>query len=80
MTICNVRLAGLLGGIELARELRREFADMSVLLVSADVSDEARTAARRAGFTLLKEPVPPGRLRAALQQVLGDSGGQLADQ
>ena len=72
LTICNVRLARLLEGIEFAQDLRREFAAMGVLLISADVGDEARTAARRAGFTLLKEPVPPGRLRAALQQLLAD--------
>ena len=72
LTICNIRLGGLVGGLELAQELRREFAGMGLLLVSADASDAARSAARRAGFALLKEPVPPGRLRAALQQLLAD--------
>lgn len=70
LTICNIRLPGLVSGIGLAQELQREFGHMAVLLVSADVSDEAQTAARRAGFALLKEPVPPGRLRAALRHLL----------
>ena len=72
LTICNIRLGGLLGGVELARELRREFTGMGLLLVSADAGEAARSSARREGFTLLKAPVPPGRLRAALQQLLAD--------
>lgn len=70
LMICNIRLPGLVSGIGLAQELRGEFEHMGVLLVSADVSEEAQTAARRAGYALLKEPVPPGRLRAALQHLL----------
>ncbi|OHC67272.1 MAG: hypothetical protein A3H93_14800 [Rhodocyclales bacterium RIFCSPLOWO2_02_FULL_63_24] len=70
VAICNIRLPGLVSGIGLAQELQREFGHMAVLLISADVSDEAQTAARRAGFALLKEPVPPGRLRAALRHLL----------
>jgi two-component system, sensor histidine kinase len=73
LMICNIRLPGLVSGIGLAQELQREFEHMGVLLVSADVSEEAQTAARRAGFALLKEPVPPGRLRAALRHMLGVS-------
>ena len=70
LTICNLRLPGRGSGIELAQELRREYEGMAVLLVSADVSDEAQTAARNAGFALLKQPVPAGRLRAALRHLL----------
>jgi len=70
LTICNLRLPGTVGGIELVQELQREFGKMAVLLVSADVSEEAQAVARGAGFALLKEPVPPGRLRAALRHLL----------
>jgi signal transduction histidine kinase len=73
LTICNLRLPGGVGGIKLAQELLRQFGQMAVLLVSADVSEEAQTAARQAGFALLKEPVPPGRLRAALRHLLAGS-------
>lgn len=71
LSICNLRLDGELEGISLALELQQEYPRMAVLLISADVSDEAQATARRAGFALLKEPVPPGRLRAALQHLLG---------
>lgn len=74
LAICNLRLPGLVSGIELAQELQREFENMAVLLVSADVSEEAQAAARRAGFALLKEPIPPGRLRAALRHLLAGRG------
>lgn len=70
LIICNLRLAGPVGGIALAQQLQHEFGNMPVLLVSADVSEEAQAAARGSGFALLKEPVPPGRLRAALQHLL----------
>lgn len=70
LAICNFRLPDRVSGIDLAEELQREFGPMSILLVSADASDEAQAAARGAGFPLLKKPVPPGRLRAALQQLL----------
>jgi hypothetical protein len=53
--------------------LQRNFGPMGVLLISADVGEETLAAARRAGFPLLKEPVPPGRLRAALRQLLAVS-------
>lgn len=70
VAICNIRLPDLVSGISLAQELQREYEHMGAVLVSADASVEAQTAARRAGFALLKEPVPPGRLRAALQHLL----------
>lgn len=71
LMICNIRLPGLVSGIRLAQELQREYEHLGVLLVSADVSEEAQAAARSAGLALLKEPVPPGRLRAALRHLLG---------
>jgi signal transduction histidine kinase len=70
LTICNIRLPGRVSGIEFAKELQREFEHMGILLVSADTSKEAQAAAREAGFALLKKPVSPGRLRAAVRQLL----------
>lgn len=70
LAVCNFRLPGMVSGIRLAQELQSEFKSMAVLLVSADVDAEVQTAARNAGYALLKEPVPPGRLRAALQHLL----------
>jgi len=70
LAICSVRLPGRGGGIQLAKDLQREFGPLGILLVSADVSPEIQEAATAAGFPLLREPVPPGRLRAALQHLL----------
>lgn len=73
LMICNIHLPGHVDGIALAQQLQREFAGMAILLISADTSEEAQAAARHAGFSLLKEPVPPGRLRAALRHLLSAS-------
>jgi len=70
LAICSIRLPGRAGGIQLAKDLQREFGPLGILLVSADVSPEIQEAATAAGFPLLREPVPPGRLRAALQHLL----------
>lgn len=70
MAICNLGLPGRESGIALAQELRRIYPAMGVLLISADTSEEAHAAARAAGFPLLKQPLPPGRLRAALRTLL----------
>lgn len=70
LLISNIHLPGCTDGIGLARDLQRRFKRMAVLLVSADVSEAAQAAARNAGFPLLKQPVPPGRLRAALRNLL----------
>jgi CheY-like chemotaxis protein len=73
LAICNAYLPHGVSGIELGQELQRNFGPMGVLLISADVNEETLAAARRAGFPMLKEPVPPGRLRAALRQLLSVS-------
>ncbi len=73
VAICAIAPPEVADGIELAKQLQREFGPMSILLVSPDVGAETQEAARRAGFPLLKEPVPPGRLRAALQHLLSES-------
>ncbi|MCE9570378.1 MAG: response regulator [Rhodocyclales bacterium] len=73
LAICNTLLSGNVSGIELGEDLQRNFGPMGILLVSAAVDVETHAAARRAGFPLLREPVPPGRLRAALQQLLSES-------
>ncbi len=70
LAICTLRPSDPLRGIGLAEELQREFGPIGILLVSADVSAEIQAVARGAGFPLLKKPVPPGRLRAALRYLL----------
>jgi signal transduction histidine kinase len=70
LAVCNVSLPDEVSGIELAQELQRRFECMGVLLIGSDVSAETQAAATAAGFVLLKQPVPPGRMRAALRQLL----------
>lgn len=64
--ICDIRLPGGEDGIALGQRLTRERPGLEVILVSADVSPVILARARRAGFPLLRKPVPPARLRAAL--------------
>ncbi|MBI5899366.1 MAG: response regulator [Rhodocyclales bacterium] len=73
IAICNLGLPGRESGIDLVRKLQRVYPAMGVLLVSADTSEETQAAARAAGFPLLKQPLPPGRLRAALRTLLSSS-------
>ena len=70
LAICPDRLPDKVSGIELATELRGEFGPIRILLVGDGQSEHVRTAARDAGFPLLKKPVSPARLRAAVQQLL----------
>jgi signal transduction histidine kinase len=70
LMVCNIRLPDRDSGLELAEELQREFKHMSILLVSADTSEEVQAAASRANFALLRKPISPSRLRAALRQLL----------
>jgi signal transduction histidine kinase/CheY-like chemotaxis protein len=70
LVICNVSLPDGVDGIELAQELHRRFEYLGVLLIGSDVSAETQAAATAAGFVLLRQPVPPGRMRAALRQLL----------
>ncbi len=70
IAICNLHLLGVPSGIDLACELRHLYPRTGILMVGADISEDAQAAARAAGFPLLKQPVAPGRLRAALSTLL----------
>jgi signal transduction histidine kinase len=70
MAICNLRLPGKTNGIEFGGELRNLYPGIGVLLVSADISEATQATARAKGFPLLKQPIAPGRLRAALRTLL----------
>jgi signal transduction histidine kinase len=70
MAICNLRLPGKVSGIDFGGELRNLYPGIGVLLVSADISEATQAAARAKDFPLLKQPIAPGRLRAALRTLL----------
>jgi len=72
LAICAMRPSAPMDGLTLAAELQGKYGPLGILLVSADGGEATQGAARRAGFPLLKEPIAPGRLRAALQHLLSE--------
>ncbi len=50
-------------GLELAEELRAQFADMPIALATANVQDEVVSRARAAGVTFVAKPVTEDGLR-----------------
>ena len=72
LAICAMRPPAPMDSLTLAAELQGKYGPLGILLVSADGGEVTQGAARRAGFPLLKEPIAPGRLRAALQHLLSE--------
>jgi signal transduction histidine kinase/CheY-like chemotaxis protein len=70
LAVCDIRLPGEVDGIALGQRLRQLNPSMRIVLVSADVTPLVQAQARRAGFSLLKKPVAPARLRATLLSLL----------
>jgi signal transduction histidine kinase len=70
LAVCDIRLPGEVDGIALGQRLRQINPSMRIVLVSADVTPLVQAQARRAGFSLLKKPVAPARLRATLLSLL----------
>ncbi|POA29339.1 MULTISPECIES: NahK/ErcS family hybrid sensor histidine kinase/response regulator [unclassified Pseudomonas] len=59
-------------GCDVIRHLREHFAaTIPAVIITADRSDQCRRALQRLGAPLLNKPVKPGKLRAALSQLLG---------
>ncbi|WP_347929762.1 NahK/ErcS family hybrid sensor histidine kinase/response regulator [Pseudomonas helvetica] len=59
-------------GCDVIRHLREHFAAaIPAVIITADRSDQCRRALQRLGAPLLNKPVKPGKLRAALSQLLG---------
>ena len=70
LAVCDIRLPGDVDGIALGQRLRQLNPSIRIVLVSADVTPLVQAQARRAGFSLLKKPVAPARLRAMLLSLL----------
>ncbi|MGE8097717.1 PAS domain-containing hybrid sensor histidine kinase/response regulator [Pseudomonas fluorescens] len=59
-------------GCDVIRHLREHFAAaIPAVIITADRSDQCRRSLQRLGAPLLNKPVKPGKLRAALSQLLG---------
>ena len=62
-------------GIAVIERLRHTFnAPIPALLVTGDISVERRQEAEGCGYELLQKPVPPMILRAAMSDILKQSG------
>lgn len=71
LLLMDYHLDGGANGIELAEELRQLWgADIPVLVITADHTQQAREAAAARGFTLLPKPVKPAALRALMGRLL----------
>lgn len=72
LVVADYRLADGATGIRAIERLRRELgAAVPAFLISGDTAPEALRQARAHGLHLLHKPVPPMRLRAMLNRLLG---------
>jgi CheY-like chemotaxis protein/anti-sigma regulatory factor (Ser/Thr protein kinase) len=59
-------------GCDVVRHLREHFSQaIPAVIITADRTDQCRRSLQRLGAPLLNKPVKPGKLRAALSQMLG---------
>jgi CheY-like chemotaxis protein len=75
LIICDYRLSGGENGIEVIERLRSEFnEEIPAMLVTGDTGPDRLQEAERSGFLLLHKPLPRGKLRAAIGNVMNLSG------
>jgi two-component system, sensor histidine kinase len=71
LVICDYRLRGDESGIEVINALRERCGrELPAMLITGDTAPDRLVEARRAGFVLLHKPVPAGKLRAALGNLM----------
>jgi len=59
-------------GCDVVRHLREHYGQViPAVIITADRTDQCRRSLQRLGAPLLNKPVKPGKLRAALSQMLG---------
>jgi signal transduction histidine kinase/CheY-like chemotaxis protein len=74
LIICDYRLRGQENGIAVIRQLQSEFNfDVPAMLITGDTGPERLKEALDSGFLLLHKPVPGGRLRAAIGNLIGST-------
>ena len=72
LIVCDYRLRGQENGIDVIRRLQSEFNhDVPAILITGDTGPERLKEALDSGFLLLHKPVPGGRLRAAIGNLIG---------
>jgi CheY-like chemotaxis protein len=80
LVVTDLRLPGGVDGLAVARHARAHVPSISVLLISAHDSDQAREAAREIGVSaFLAKPLANAAFREAVQRVLGDKASGSTD-
>ena len=75
LVVTDLHLPGGVDGLTVARHARARVPPISVFLISAHDSDQAREAAREIGVSaFLAKPLANATFREAVERVLGDHG------
>ena len=79
LIICDYRLRGEENGIAVIQRLQSEFNHaVPAMLITGDTGPERLKEALESGFLLLHKPVPGGRLRAAIGNLIGSTDEEAA--
>ena len=71
LIICDYRLRELENGIDVVRRLRTEFGDtVPAVLITGDTAPDRLVEAQASGLLLLYKPVPKGKLRATIANLI----------
>ncbi|MEP6739824.1 MAG: ATP-binding protein [Caldimonas sp.] len=80
LIICDYRLRDGENGIETILRLQSEFnADIPAMLITGDTAPDRLKEAQSSGFLLLHKPVPRGRLRAAIGNLMSTGPVEAAE-
>jgi signal transduction histidine kinase/CheY-like chemotaxis protein len=80
LIICDYRLRGAENGIEVIERLQSEYNhDIPAMLVTGDTGPQRLQEAQRSGYLLLHKPVPRGKLRAAIGNLMSGPAADTDD-
>ena len=80
LIICDYRLRGSENGIDTVLRLQSEFnADIPAMLITGDTAPDRLKEAQKSGFLLLHKPVPRGKLRAAIGNLISRTTADAAE-
>ncbi len=74
LALVDIRLSGPIDGIELARQLRRDFAVPAIFLSGLDDADTTQRAATAQPLGFLAKPFVPSQVFRAIETALGKMG------
>ncbi len=80
LIICDYRLRGAENGIDTILRLQSEFnAEIPAMLITGDTAPDRLKEAQESGFLLLHKPVPRGKLRAAIGNLMSAAPNEAAE-